>query len=146
MVRGVRHHGGGIGELCRLADEHGGALEYDLMTRAAAILDDVPARIPWTALRSFVTHLDASSALSRELYPETAGWQGTERVPMILADLYDLVGQFAYGYAVSHTQKGKRRPSKPEPYPRPGAKKREPQRIGRGAIPISEFDRWWNGG
>ena len=29
------------------------------MTRAGALLSDVPSRVPWTSLRSFVAHLDA---------------------------------------------------------------------------------------
>ena len=50
---------------------------------------------------------------------------------MILADLFDVFVQ-------SKTKKGR----KAKEYPRPKQKKR----IGRGAIPISEFWDWWNGG
>ena len=117
------------------------------MTRAGATLCDIPVRIPWTALRSFVEHLDSSSELMKELHPETADWQGASRVPMILADIYDLLAVFRWQYATANTKKGKKKPKKPEPYERPGAsKEKKGTRIGRDPIPVSQFDTWWNGG
>lgn len=147
MGRGVRHGDGGIAGLVDLIDEHGGALEYDLMTRAGATLEDIPARIPWTALRSFATHLDAGSALVSEIRPELAGWQGDMRVPMILADMYDLIAMLRHDFDCANTPKKKGRPRKPAPYPRPGANETSVgQRIGKDAIPIKDFDEWWEGG
>lgn len=140
------HLRGGIAGLLRVIDEHGGALEYDLMTRCGATLDDVPARIPWTALRSFVTHLDASSALVKEQDPDIAGWQGTDRVPMLLADAIDAINVFRWQFECANTPKKKRRPKRPEPYPRPGVGKGDDgQKVGRDPIPVSEFDEWWSG-
>lgn len=145
MGRRVGHLHGGIEGLCRLVDEHGEALEYDLITRAGMTLDDVPGRMPWTALRSFVKHLDTSSALSKKVSPNTAGWQGADRVPMILADLIDAVNLFRWEFECANTPKKRRRPRQPEPYPRPGVKKKD-KKIGKDPIPIREFDDWWSGG
>lgn len=147
MALGVGHLGGGIAGLVRLIAEHGGALEYDLMTRVGATLGDIPGRIGWTALRSFVEHLDASSATVKETDPEIADWQGPSRLPMILADIYDLLAVFRWQYATANTKKGKKKPKKPEPYERPGAKReKKGTRVGRDPIPVSQFDAWWNGG
>lgn len=107
------------------------------------MLHDVPARIPWTALRSFVAHLDASSALVREIHPDAAEWRGTESVQSILADIYDAIAGFQWSFAAAHREHGK--PRKPKPYPRPG-QKRKGASVGRDPIPISEFDEWWDGG
>lgn len=146
MARGIGDKRGGIAGLIRLIDEHGGALEYDLMTRAGAVLDDVPARIPWTALRSFVGHLDAGSALVRELSPEIARFVSPANAAAMMADLIDTVAYFRWESSASRAGKGRRKPKKPKPYPRPGDKERRGTVIGRDPIPISEFDEWWEGG
>ncbi len=144
-MRRIRHHAGGIADLLRLADEHGGALEYDLMTRAGATLDMVPAQISWTALRSFVTHLDQESAVYAELNPEGAAWARCAGVKTLLADLYDLIAAFRWEFCAANTPARKAKPQKPRPYQRPGAKD-DRVRVGSDPIPISEFDDWWEGG
>lgn len=117
------------------------------MTRCGATLGDIPDRIPWTALRSFTEHLDASSALVKELNPDVADWQGPARVPMILADLYDLLATFRWQYETAHLKKGRKKPKRPKPYERPGARTDDGgRRIGRDPIPIKDFDDWWEGG
>ena len=117
------------------------------MTRAGAKLSDVPSRVPWTALRSFATHLDASSALVSEMRPELAGWNGTKLVPAILADIYDAIGLLRYDFECANMPKKRARPKKPKPYPRPGAREAsDGTRIGSGAIPVGKFDEWWEGG
>ena len=112
------------------------------MTRAGRTLADVPDGITWAALRSFVSHLDASSALVSEMHPDMAGWQGASRVPAMLADLYDLMAAFRAEFAQANG--GKRR--KPKPYPRPWARRKDEQRVGRDPIPIRDFEGWWNDG
>lgn len=115
--------------------DHGDALEYDLMTRAHATLDDVPKRIPWRALRSFVAGLDVTSRLFAELHPKQAGWT-PER--FMLADIFDAVMMGAWSIRAALGGKTRR----PKAYPRP----QQTKSLGRGAIPVSEFDKWWNGG
>ena len=127
MGRGVWDPPGGIAQLVRIIDKHGRALEYDLMTRAGFTLEDVPSRVSFRALLSFVSHLGADSELVAELKPELAGWQGAQRVPMMLADVIDLLNNIGYMYASSHRGKGKPKPKQPRPYRRPGAKGRQPE-------------------
>lgn len=57
---------------------------------------------------------------------------------MILADIFDAIRMFNYSFA-KHGEK------EPRPYTRPWAKDNA-QRIGRDAIPISEFNDWYYGG
>lgn len=108
-------------------------------------LDDVPARLSWRALGVFVRRLDATSAYVREVAPDTAPWLGTERIQSMLADLFDAVVMLDWHLVCANTPKGKTRPKRPKPYPRPWARDEETV-IGREAIPIKDFDSWWSGG
>lgn len=132
--------------LAQLIDEHGRALNYDLMTRVGVSLYDIPGAISWADLRDFVAYLDAGSALVSEVDPEAAGWQGDAKVPMLLAHIADLLAGLSYGYAISHMKKGARKPEAPEPIPRPGIqqRRRQKQHWGAKGIPISEFADWWD--
>lgn len=140
-----RRRGGILGLAGELA-EHGGAIEYDLITRAGMSFDDVPARLSWRALGVFVRHLDASSAYVREVEPERAPWLGTERIPSMLADLFDMVAVLDWHLVCANTPRGKQRPRRPKPYPRPWRAKDGGTRVGRDPIPVSDFNEWWNGG
>lgn len=115
------------------------------MTRFGATLADVPARVPWTALRSFARHLDESSALVREMSPDAAEWRTGRRVPAMLADIFDALSLLRWEFECANTPKRKRRPRRPDPYPRPGAKGNG-RRIGSDPIRIRDFDDWWEGG
>lgn len=116
------------------------------MTRAGFTLDDVPARFSWRALSNFVRHLDAGSAYVREVAPDMAPWLGTERIQAMLADLIDSVNVLDWHLVSANTEKGKPKPRRPKPYPRPWAKDAGSVVVGRGAIPVSDFDEWWSGG
>ena len=137
---------GGIISLAKLVADHGRALNYDLMTRTGSSLYSVPGEFDWADIRDFVSFLDAGSALASEISPENAGWQGTEKVPMLLAHIADLLANFSYGYSVTHMKKTAQKPKPPQPIPRPGVvdKTNETKHFGSGAIPIEEFDEWWN--
>lgn len=146
MERGLSDEHGGIVSLSALVAEHGQALNYDLITRAGVSLYDVPGPLSWADVRDFVRFLDAGSALVSEIDPEAAGWQGDQKVAMLLAHIADLLAGLSYSYALCHTKKGVKKPQPPEPIPRPGvkSKKQEKKHWGSDAIPISEFDAWWD--
>ena len=92
----------------------------------------------WAELGAFVKYLPLDSALKSEMNPDSAYWEGSRRVPMLLADLYD--GLNGLTYTVSRI--GGVKPKKPKPYPRPGVKKSNA--YGREAIPIKDFEDWWD--
>lgn len=85
------------------------------------------------ALLSFINYLPPDSSLRAEMDPngEIGEWYTTMKMNVILADIFD-------AFVAANTKKGR----KAVEYPRPRQKKR----IGSGAIPISEFWDWWNGG
>ena len=76
----------------------------------------------------------------REIDPE-AEWT---LLPMLLARISDDLQQMIWLYGCAHSKKGSA-PRQPEPIPRPGVTSRK-KRIGKAAIPISEFDDWYYGG
>jgi hypothetical protein len=117
------------------------------MTRTGAGLSSVPALFDWADIRDFVSGLGADSRLVGELHPELAGWQGDEKTPMLLAAIHDQLAAFAYSYAVCHTKRGAQKPKPPKPLPRPGVSTDDGSRRWGGresAIPIKDFDEWWN--
>ena len=127
--------------LAEQLEVHGEAIEYDLLTKTRFALDDVGDALPWGALLSFLKHLPADSAYRRETVPGIE-WADGRIVPVILADIYDGISAIRYAYARRNSRS---KPKTPKPYPRPGRESKETKRIGAGAIPVRDFEKWWRG-
>ena len=143
MVAGWESRFGGILGLVALVEEHGSAIDYDLLTLTSYSLDDIGDGLPWSRFRSFIRHLPAGSALYRELEPDQALWSDGLRTADVLADIFDLLQSFRGTYVNANSKGRKVRNLKP--YPRPWLKPKM-QHIGRDPIPIKDFDSWWEGG
>ena len=130
-----RRFRGGILSLVQTIDEYDRPLEYDLMTRTGRTLSEYidMGAAGMVALLSFINYLPPDSQLRQAMDPqdEVGEWSTVKKTNIILADLFDV-------FVSANTKKG----HKAKQYPRPKQKKR----IGSGAIPISEFWDWWNGG
>jgi len=130
-----RRFRGGILSLVQTIDEYDRPLEYDLMTRTGRTLSEYidMGAAGMVALLSFINYLPMDSQLRQAMDPqdEVGEWSTTKKTNMILADLFDV-------FVSANTKKG----HKAKQYPRPKQKRK----IGSGAIPISEFWDWWNGG
>lgn len=122
-----------------MIDEHGEAIEYDLLTRTGFCLDDVGGRLPWSALYSFVINLGTDSALARDLGKAT-GWETTLKTNAILADIFDQL-RIIDIHLVRFISKGRTKP-KFKPYPRPGKDDNTKRKIGKGAMPYDELRNW----
>lgn len=129
MAQGQPHRGGILG-LARLIAKDGDALEYDLMRSCGATLDDVPQRISWRALSSFVRNADCETAIYRRTHPDSFGWT---REAYILADIFDAIAQGSVGIVRSNHAKAKT----PKPYARPKPAHKH------GAVSVEEFNRGW---
>lgn len=123
-------------------EEHGSAIDYDLLTLTSYSISDIGDALPWSRFLSFIRHLPMGSALMRELEPEQALWSDGTRLADVLADIFDLLNGFKGTYINAHSKK---RARSIEPYPRPWLKKKT-KHFGKDPIPISEFDTWWKGG
>lgn len=122
--------------------EHGGAIEYDLMTRTRYTLDDIGGALPYRALRHFLQHVGHDSALWRETHPETLetdAWEQGAMTAAILADVYDAIEALRQTVVAAHGGRVRRH----KPYPRPWRKERNKRRIGGKPIRVGDFDAWW---
>ena len=84
---------------------------------------------------------DQGSYIWRAQHEEECRYGERLQTNAMLADVYDLLANFATAFAAAHS---KSRPKKPKRYPRPWEKCE--QRIGRDPIPIKDFDSWYYGG
>ena len=130
-----RRFRGGILSLVQTINEYDRPLEYDLMTRTGRTLSEYidMGAAGMVALLSFINYLPMDSQLRQAMDPqdEVGEWSTVKKTNIILADLFDV-------FVAANTRRG----HKAKQYPRPKQKRK----IGSGAIPISEFWDWWNGG
>lgn len=87
-----------------------------------------------------------TSETIKALFPdrvEECLWYGSTYQTQLLATVCDHLANISYILAASNSKHPKRIP-KPDPIPRPGIKLREKKKYGSDAIPISEWDMWWN--
>ncbi|MBQ9004905.1 MAG: hypothetical protein IJ092_00880 [Atopobiaceae bacterium] len=127
--------------------DHGGALDYDLMTMTQYTLDDLGGRLTTGALAHFVKHLPSHSETMRALFPEDAervAWTDGDMTAQLLALLIDEVRGMQWIYARSHSRGSVRRP---QPFKTPWTEGdgRGERHIGLGPITIAEFDAWFDG-
>lgn len=136
MARGVGYRRGGIQGLVELLDEHGEAVEYDLIALGLRLADLGTPRLTWRDLLVIVRQSPRTSALNRARLGEAADWGVTDH---LLAGVFDLLA------GANWQRGGDNKAPRPKPLKRPGSKP-EGQKFGGDAIPISEFDAWWGAG
>ena len=145
VARGRGADSGGIVGLANLVTEHGGALDYDLMTMTIYTIDDVGGRLPVGSLAHFVRHLPPESATMRELYPdeqEKILWSKGYATAQLVAALIDELRSFEYMYAKRNSRGGVR---KPVPFETPWTKPtKRVQHFGSDPIRIADFDEWFD--
>lgn len=115
------------------------------MERLGAPLSEL-GPLGWDNVYNLARHIaaDSGSYTYRGRHPKEAAYAEGLHIAAMVADLYDLVADFAVMYARAHS--GGRSIKKIPKYPRPWAKSDDSQRIGKGAIPVSDFDEWYYGG
>jgi len=124
---------GGSWRLLDLVDEHQEAVEFELLRAGFRLRDVGSEQLDWrdfyVLVRGWVNvpHNEvARSARGHDL------WTVEEQLLAIAADRL----------AHANWQRAGRRVAPPKPLPRPWDKKKSRQ-LGRDAIPISQFDDWW---
>ena len=119
-----------------------GALDADLM-RTIGVPFESCHLIGWHNAATMARWLraDEGSYTWRAEHPEEASYREGLQHSAQLADIYDLLCSFAVMFAQAHS---KSKPKQPGRYPRPWEKNE--RKIGRGAIPVADFDDWYYGG
>ena len=125
--------------LAEFVEEHGEALNYDLITRTNYQMDDIGGALSWSSLHSFIKYLPGDSALAREA-GKASVWDSRIKTNAILADIYDML-QLLNANLVAFASGGKTKP-KITPYPRPGREDDNRRKFGKGAMPLDQLRQW----
>lgn len=109
------------------------ALQYDLIVRGLTLDHLGSEAFTWYDLATFVKHvqLEPHSALAKELHGEV--WTIEAQ---LLASIADTLASANWQRA------GKKSAPRPKPIPRPWEKAKATA-FGKDAIPISQFNDWW---
>lgn len=128
--------------LVEVLEDRADALDYDLMTFTGRTLDEYMQQgaAGIVALCDFIKHLSTDSALFRTTRDGMHEWSETVKTNMLLADIYDNLTAMRYQFVSS---KSKKKPRRPDPYPRPWAKPRK-KKIGKDPVKVSKFWKWWD--
>lgn len=141
-----RGRSGGIAGLALVMRDHAAALDYDCMTMTGRTLDEYAdmGAAGTVALVHLVRYLGPDSALWRETHVEDGTWRWATAVGTnaILADMYDKLSMIDAHLVNAHY---KNKVRKVDPYPRPNDGPRG-EVVGKGSLPISEFEEWWRSG
>lgn len=141
MAAPVRGERGGIFALCRLIEDHGEAIEYDLMTRTPVLrLRDVGTdSFPWRDLDIFVRNLPRDSALAYSFHGDKVLWGPKEH---LLADLVDVARWMQWSKTKDASKTGAKPPA---PIERPGRENPERKtRVGK-PEPLENIVEWLGG-
>ncbi|AYN58243.1 tail assembly chaperone [Arthrobacter phage Kepler] len=128
---------GGICSLAVLLEDHGEAIEYDLLVMGRRLEDLGTPALSWRDLLVIVRQAGPSSALVRALQPELAAWASGQVLADLAATMVDLLA------AANWQRQGKKSAPKPKRVKRPGQDTGE-KKFGRAPIPVKDFDDWWN--
>ena len=116
--RGFTDQRGGIGGLVQLLNEHGGAVNYDLISKAGVTIDDIgESWFTWRDFRDFVNNLPPTgdSALYRARYPKSWWWHPA----------FDFLAAILNTLQWANWQRGGGRGDKPKPIKRPQEQSRK---------------------
>jgi hypothetical protein len=104
--------------------------------RVGRSLDDLGTRrLSWLDLAAVVVHAPPGNAIAREIAPDASGWTITDY----------LLSAVVNTLAIANWQRaGDERAPRPKPILPPGVDDPASEGFGSGAIPISEFDAWWD--
>lgn len=135
MAEGVQCDGGGILGLAKLLDEHGEAIDYDLLVLGLDLHDLGTQRLDWRRLRAVLAYLPPTSALAKSMHGDKVEWGATEH---LLASAVDALN-------AANWQRGGGKGKRPKPVTRPGVEDTASRRLGTGKIPLADakayFDR-----
>ena len=143
MERGVGYLAGEIAALAELVEEHGEALEFDLLALGYRLrwLDSPTRDFNWRDLWVLARHLDSKSALHIAMFGhEESEWS-------LEAHLLALIVDNTAKNVWMKTEDAQRKPPKnrPKPVPRPGVEDNSTKTITGDVLPADEMLDWLGG-
>ena len=103
-------------------------------------LSDIPDTYGWDGLFIVITQAPETSALNRALNPDLYAFSTSLKQSAMIADLLNSIAMFRYEFASANS---KHKPKKPQLYPTPWTENNDSEIIGKGSIPVSQFDDWY---
>jgi hypothetical protein len=132
VAGGVDGHGGGIVGLVRLLNEHGEAIEYELLTIGRNLEHLGTRHLSWRDLKVVVNQAPPGGALHRSLDPKGWAWG---------ADTYMLAGLVDLTAAANWQRAGDKHKKRPDPLPRPNEKKPKKKSLTQQVLEQRQKDR-----
>lgn len=108
-----RRNPGGITGLVLLIDEHGPAIEFDLIKLGLRLRQLGSDLLSWRDLLVIVQHTERGSALRASMNPEDSPWELKEHLLAVIADAV-IAGNWM------QSKDGQKNRNRPKPIPRPG--------------------------
>ncbi|WP_155980834.1 DUF5361 domain-containing protein [Nocardia sp. CNY236] len=131
MAAGIGSRVGGILGLLELCEQHGEAIEADLIRAGVRLRDVGSPCLTWRDLAVLIRQSPQDSALLRAMNPDRYRWGQVEH---LLADLVDVANLLLW----SKTKDGSRGRNRPSPYPRPGVNDTTKRRVRGDAVPLDQ--------
>lgn len=143
MAAVLRGEPGGIAGLLELIEEHGQALQVDLLRLGLNLRDVGTPALTWADLLAIVKDNPEDSALTRSVNGTTPEQRMWTMDRLLLAEAVDTLRLLMWA-KTEDGQKGRNRPPK---IPRPGVDDRDVEAIGskESALPADEILDWLNG-
>jgi hypothetical protein len=136
MAGSLRDQRGGIRSLSRIVAEHGGAVRYELL-RVGLRLDNLgTTKCSWVDLLAVYQNAPLGNAIAVAIHGDRAHWHVGE----------ELLAAAVNALRTANWQRqGDEHATRPELILPPGTDdESDTQGYGSGAIPISEFDTFWD--
>ena len=125
---------GGIVGLVQLIDEHGPAVEYDLIKLGLRLRQLGTEWLTWRDLLVIVQHAGNDTSLYMAMHPDAAAWNLSEHLLAVIADAV-IAGNWM------QSKDGQRNRNRPKPIPRPGVEP-ENKRFGGKAESMETIRDW----
>jgi hypothetical protein len=125
---------GGIAGLVLLIEEHGPAIEYDLIKLGLRLRHLGSDALSWRDLLVIVQHSERGAALHRAMNPDDSMWGLSEHLLAVVADAV-ITGNWM------SSRDGQKNRNRPKPIPRPGVVP-ESKKFGGQAESIDTIRDW----
>lgn len=120
--------------LVLLLDEHGPAIEFDLIKLGLRLRHLGSDALSWRDLLVIVQHSGSKDALRASMHPDAAPWDLSEHLLAVIADAV-IAGNWM------QSKDGQKNRNRPKPIPRPGVEP-ENKRFGGKAESIDTIRDW----
>lgn len=129
-----RREPGGIAGLVQILEDHGPAIEYDLIKLGLRLRQLGTDLLSWRDLLVIVQHSGHDTSLNVSMHPDAAPWKLGEHLLAVIADAV-IAGNWM------QSKDGQKNRNRPKPIPRPGVEP-ESKKFGGRAESMDSIREW----